>query len=134
MVEVESKEKNSKMKSKKRTLKSPKETVRPSKSARVFIPMEVEVVDEIEPEQREVPQESEEGCPWRNLELILLLQNKEIDEQKFVSSHFIFAYMLGLNSFVLLGTIVSFYLMIFDIWMQEGQSSVQLSKLKVERD
>lgn len=88
MVTIESKEKNLKMKSKKRKLKSPIKTVRPSKSARVFISAEVEV-DEIERveklEQTEVSQEFEEGCPWRNLELILFVRNKELDQQKFVS-------------------------------------------------
>lgn len=81
------------MKNEKRKLKSPIQTMRPGKSARVFIPMEVEV-DETERVQklkhREVSQESEEGCPWRNLELILLVQNKDIDEQMFVSSHLSF--------------------------------------------
>ncbi|XP_038902651.1 uncharacterized protein LOC120089295 [Benincasa hispida] len=92
MVEVESKEKNSKMKSKKRKLKSPIKTVRPSKSARVFISAEVEDVDETERveklAQREVSQESEEGGPWRNLELILFVQNKELDQQKKVEAVF----------------------------------------------
>ncbi|XP_008457645.3 uncharacterized protein LOC103497293 [Cucumis melo] len=81
------------MKNEKRKLKSPIQTMRPGKSARVFIPMEVEV-DETERVQklkhREVSQESEEGCPWRNLELILLVQNKDIDEQMKVEAVFSF--------------------------------------------
>lgn len=93
MVTIESKEKNLKMKSKKRKLKSPIKTVRPSKSARVFISAEVEV-DEIERveklEQTEVSQEFEEGCPWRNLELILFVRNKELDQQKKVEAVFSF--------------------------------------------
>ena len=89
MVKIELKVKNSNMKSKKRKLKSPQTSERPSKSARPLVSPEVEVVDGTEQvekmEQGEVSQEFDESCPWRNLELIFLIQNKEFNQQKFVS-------------------------------------------------
>lgn len=97
--ELGTKEKNPKMKNKKRKLKNPQKTERPPKSARVLVSPEEEVVDEPErveqSEQRALSQESEEGRPWRNLELIFLIQSKELDQQKFVSlSRCFFAYVL----------------------------------------
>ncbi|XP_022146290.1 uncharacterized protein LOC111015534 isoform X3 [Momordica charantia] len=92
--ELETKEKNPKMKNKKRKLKSPQKAERPPKSARVIIPLEEEVVDEPgrveKSEQRELFRGSEEGRPWRNLELIFLIQNKELDQQKKVEAVFSF--------------------------------------------
>ncbi|XP_022947378.1 uncharacterized protein LOC111451261 isoform X1 [Cucurbita moschata] len=94
MVKIELKVKNSNMKSKKRKLKSPQTSERPSKSARHLISPEVEVVDGTEQvekmEQGEVSQEFDESCPWRNLELIFLIQNKEFNQQKKVDAVFSF--------------------------------------------
>ncbi|PQQ02293.1 uncharacterized protein Pyn_25254 [Prunus yedoensis var. nudiflora] len=75
-------------KNKKRKQRSLGESERPSKTHRIRVsekesePPEVEVKRAEKAQLREPNQELEQGGPWRNLELILSIQNKELDLQK----------------------------------------------------
>lgn len=85
--EATPKEKRTK-KNKKRKQRSLGESERPSKTHRIRVsekesePQEVEVKRAEKPQLREPNQELEQGGPWRNLELVLSIQNKELDLQK----------------------------------------------------
>lgn len=76
-------------KNKKRKLSGPEEAEIPPKPQRIALSenrreqTDVERAEELE--QRDPNQELiEEGSPWRNLQLILSLQKKELDLPKFV--------------------------------------------------
>ncbi|XP_021819976.1 uncharacterized protein LOC110761732 [Prunus avium] len=75
-------------KNKKRKQRSLGESERPSKTHRIRVsekesePQEVEVKRAEKAQLREPNQELEQGGPWRNLELVLSIQNKELDLQK----------------------------------------------------
>lgn len=82
----------------KRKLRSPEETERPPKTHRSENWREQTEVGHVqELERRELNQELlGEGSPWRNLQLILSLQNKELDIQKLVSfSISVFVFIRG---------------------------------------
>jgi hypothetical protein len=83
----------------KRKLRSPEETERPPKTHRSENWREQTEVGHVqELERRELNQELlGEGSPWRNLQLILSLQNKELDIQKLVSfSISVFVFIRGI--------------------------------------
>ncbi|XP_031260000.1 uncharacterized protein LOC116118175 [Pistacia vera] len=72
-------------KKKKRKLTSQQEEIRPTKAHRINLPENEPAVVEVEPDQN-----LEEERPWRNLKLILSIQNKDIDIQKKVELVFCF--------------------------------------------
>ncbi|XP_015893451.3 uncharacterized protein LOC107427580 [Ziziphus jujuba] len=92
------KEKRTKKTNKKRKQKINEETERSSKTQRISFSEEGSEPQEMEEEeqaqksgQRELNQNlDEEGCPWRNLQLILSLQDKDLDLQKKVELAFHF--------------------------------------------
>lgn len=83
---------------KKRKLRSPEETERPPKKHRSENRREETKVGHVEELERREPNQEllGEGSPWRNLQLILSLQNKELDLQKLVSfSISVFVFIRG---------------------------------------
>lgn len=101
MADSESKFKEKRTKkNKKRKERIIEETERRPKTHRISFSeqrSEPRIVEEEEAEmsgQRELEQNLEEGCPWRNLQLILSLQNKNLDIQKSVPFYIFYFFFL----------------------------------------
>jgi hypothetical protein len=117
----------------KRKLRSPEETERPPKTHRSENRREQTEVGHVqELEQRELNQEVlGEVSPWRNLQLILSLQNKELELQKLVSfsisvSVFIRGSLFGFRESSMGGMEFEIQYRIFVYFARFKQSSITL--------